>query len=148
MTLRSLLFVPLILGVFSFVQSFSDNDNDNDADKIIGEYRMPNDLDIKIFKSRDDSYQGKIIALNGFNEGQRIDINNPDKGKKMDSLLGKIILKGLQFESERKEWTGGRMYSPEKGMEVRLKVIENNTQSITVVASKYLFSKTLDWERK
>ncbi|MDZ7743892.1 MAG: DUF2147 domain-containing protein [Bacteroidota bacterium] len=143
MTLRNLLFAPIILSFLSFAQSISDND----ADKIIGEYRMPNDLDIKIYKAK-DGYQGKIIALNGFNEGQTKDINNPDKERRTDPLLGNIILTGLHFEKESKEWTGGRMYSPEKGMEVRFKVIKHNNQSITVVASKYLFSKTLDWERR
>ena len=50
-------------------------------DVIIGKYHLPNKLDIEIFKNNGE-YFGKIIALNGFEDGQTIDTNNPDKSKR------------------------------------------------------------------
>ncbi|MCD4679962.1 MAG: DUF2147 domain-containing protein [Bacteroidales bacterium] len=46
-------------------------------DIIIGNYHLPNKLDVEIFKNS-GKYYGKIIALNGFEDGQTKDINNPD----------------------------------------------------------------------
>ena len=115
-------------------------------DKIIGKYHLPNQLDIEIFKNN-GKYYGKIIALNGFENGQTKDINNPDKSKHNKQLIGKLIIKNLEYKPEKKEWTNGSIYSPEKGMQLNLKITEVRENDIVVVGSKYFFWKTLVWKR-
>ena len=116
------------------------------ADDIVGKYHLPNDLDVQIFKYK-GKYFGKIIALNKFEEGQTRDINNPDDDKQKELLLGKIILKNLEFDKNEKVWINGKMYGPEKGMVFNLKVNEVRKSEIEVVGSKYLFWRTLEWKR-
>ncbi len=116
------------------------------ADDIVGKYRLPNKLDVKIFKYK-GKYYGKIIALNGYENGQTTDYKNPDEAHRNDPLLGKIILKELVFDEDDKKWTDGQMYGPEKGMEVNLEVTEMKADKITVVASKYFFWKTIEWTK-
>jgi len=116
------------------------------ADEIIGKYRLPNKLDIDIYKM-EGKYFGKIIRLNGYEDGQTKDIKNPDKSKRDDNLLGKVIIKNLEFDEEEKEWINGTIYGPEKGMNLNLKITEIRKNEIVVVGSKYLFWKTLIWER-
>ena len=60
-------------------------------DEIIGKYHLPNKLDVEIFKNN-GKYFGKIIALNGFEDGQTNDINNPDNSNQNEPLIGKAIL--------------------------------------------------------
>ena len=112
------------------------------ADDIIGEYHLPNELDVKIYKNN-GKYYGKIIALNGYEQTK--DFKNPDKSKRKDLLIGKVIIKGLEFDKEDKRWINGSMYGPEKGMLFNLKVTEINNKEIKVVGSKYLFWRTLTW---
>ena len=100
------IFLILISTVLSFAQH---------ADGLIGTYRLPNKLDIKIFSSN-GKYYGKIVALNGFENGQTIDINNPDKSKRKNSLIGMTIIKGLKYDKKERQWLNGNMYGPEKGM--------------------------------
>ncbi len=116
------------------------------ADVIIGKYRLPNKLDIEIFENN-GKYFGKIIALNGFEGGQQKDIKNPDRSKRLDSLLGKVIIEGLEYDREEKRWVKGSMYGPEKGMYFNLKIIEVRQNEIVVVGSKYIMWKTLKWEK-
>jgi len=116
------------------------------ADEIIGKYRLPNKLDVEIFKSN-GKYSGKIIALGDFDEGQTTDINNPEKPKRSNPLLGMVIIKNLEFDKDEKEWMNGSMYGPEKGMVFNLKITEIRQSEIEVVGSKYLFWKTLVWEK-
>lgn len=106
---------------------------------------MPNKLDIKIFKSK--GKYGKIIALNGYENGQTKDFKNPDKSKHNNLLLGKVIIKGLEFDKEDKEWINGSMYGPEKGMIFNLTITEIREKEIEVVGSKYLFWHTLEWTK-
>ena len=116
------------------------------ADQIIGKYHLPNDLDVEIFKDG-GKYFGKIIALNNFEEGQQTDVNNPDKSKRNDSLIGMVIIKNLEYDPEKNEWINGSMYGPEKGMIFNLKVTEIRENEIEVVGSKFILWRTLTWKK-
>jgi len=116
------------------------------ADDIIGKYRLPNKLDIEIFKV-DNKYFGKIIALNGYENGQTVDAKNPEKTKQNNPLLGMVIIENLRYDTEEKKWLSGKMYGPEKGMVFNLKIIELGKSKVTVVGSKYVFWHTIEWEK-
>ena len=116
------------------------------ADDIVGKYHLPNALDVEIYKVG-DTYNGKIIALNNYEDGVIRDIKNSDKSKRNDLLLGKEILTNLEFDNEGKQWVNGDMYGPGKGIMVNLKVTEIKTDEITVVGSKYFFWRTLQWKK-
>lgn len=116
------------------------------GDAILGKYHLPNQLDIEIFKSN-GKYAGKIIGLEGFNNGQTKDVHNPDKSNQEELLLGKIVIDGLEYEASKNQWVNGSMYGPEKGLIFNLKITGVNPTEIEVVASKYLFWKTLSWEK-
>ena len=130
-----------IITVFISVSLFAQK-----ADDIIGKYHLPNKLDVKIFKHKNKFY-GKIIALNNFEDGQTTDINNDDKDKQNTPLIGMVIIKDLEYDSENKEWINGKMYGPEKGLFFNLKVTEMRKNEIKVVGSKYLFWHTLVWKK-
>jgi uncharacterized protein (DUF2147 family) len=114
------------------------------ADDIIGKYRLPNKLDVEIYKSN-DKYFGKIIALNGYENGQTKDIKNPDESKQKNLLIGKVIVNDLEFDPKDKIWINGKMYGPEKGMVFNLKITKIEEKEIEIVGSKFLFWKTLKW---
>lgn len=116
------------------------------ANEIIGKYHLPNKLDIEIFE-KEGKYFGKIIALNGHENGAKTDISNSDKSKRNEPLIGKVIIENLEFDSEENEWINGSMYGPEKGMVFNLKITEIKQNEIVVVGSKYFFRKTLKWEK-
>ena len=79
--------------------------------------------------------------------GQTKDINNDNKNSRKKPLIGMLIIKGLEYDSEEKEWINGKMYGPEKGMTFNLKVTEIRKNEIEVVGSKYLFWHTLTWKK-
>ncbi|NOX46272.1 MAG: DUF2147 domain-containing protein [Chlorobi bacterium] len=129
--------IVILISTFSFGQK---------ADEIIGKYRLPNRLDVEIFKSN-GKYSGKIIAVGDFDEGQTTDINNPEKSKRDIPLIGMVIIKNLEFDADKKQWINGEMYGPEKGMFFNLKITEMRENEIEAVGSKYFFWKTLEWKK-
>jgi len=133
----------IILALFLFITGIATAQK---ADDIIGKYHLPNKLDVVIYKTG-DNYSGKIIALNGFENGQTTDVKNPDKSKRDTPLLGKVIITNLQFDEVEKQWINGIMYGSEKGMNINLKITEMNEKEITVVGSKFILWKTLKWTR-
>ena len=116
------------------------------ADEIIGKYRLPNKLDVEIFKSN-GRFSGKIISLRNFEDGQTTDINNPEASKRNEPLIGMVIIKNLEFDEDKKQWINGEMYGPEKGMTFNLKISEMRKGEIEAVGYKYFFWKTLEWKK-
>jgi len=116
------------------------------ADIIIGKYHLPNKLDVEIFETN-GKYFGKIIALNGFEDGQQKDIKNPDRSQRNDPLLGKLIIKDLEYDKDEKKWINGSMYGAEKGMNFNMLITEVRANEITVVGSKFIMRKSLVWEK-
>ena len=117
------------------------------TDDVIGKYRLPNNLDVEIFKGTSNKYFGKIIALNGYEDGETKDFKNPDKLKRNELLLGKVIIENIEFDKEEKQWINGSMYGPEKGMVFNLKITEVRNNEIEIVGSKYFFRRTLEWKK-
>ena len=116
------------------------------GDEIIGKYRLPNKLEVEIFENN-GKYCGKIIALNGYEDGQTKDVNNPDRSIRDKPLIGKVIIENLEYDSKERKWLNGSMYGPEKGMIFNLKITEVRQNKIIVVGSKYFFRKTLEWQK-
>ena len=135
--------IKMTIAISLFITSFSFAQQ---ADAIIGKYHLTNDLDLEIFENN-MKYFGKIIALNGYNDGQVEDINNPDASRQNDPLIGKVIIADLEFDKEENKWINGSMYSPEKGVFFDFKIIEDRQNEIVIVGSKYFIWKTLEWKK-
>ena len=132
-----------IISIVIFMTSFTFAQQ---ADEIIGRYHLPNDLDVEIFKES-GKYFGKIIALNGFEDGQTRDVNNPEESRQNDALVGKVIIENLEYDKAKKQWLNGSMYGPEKGMVFNLKITEMREKEIEVVGSKFVLWRTLQWQK-
>lgn len=133
-----LLFVLIVINIRA--------ENPQKGNEILGRYQLPNQLVIEIYQDN-DGYAGKIVELNNFENGQKKDVDNPDKNERNKLLTGKVIIEGLQYDSSTRQWNGGTMYAPEKGMTVNLKVISVNDSTAIAQGSKFLFSKTVVWEK-
>ncbi len=116
------------------------------GDDIIGRYKLPNELEIVIFKEG-TTYSGKIVALDGYKDGITKDRKNPDKSKRTDDLLGMTIIKGLEYMPNEKKWMNGKLYGPEKGITINLKITALTDDSATAVGSKYFFWRTFEWKK-
>ncbi len=132
-----MLIATILTSIYAFAQQ---------ADEIVGKYKLPNGLNIEIFKDG-ETFSGKIIALNNFDDGQTKDVNNPNESKQNDPLLGMVIIHNLEFNTEKKQWVNGKMYGPEKGMIFNLKVTKMLQKQIEVVGSKYFFWRTMKWDK-
>ena len=112
-TITTSVVILLFLTLSSF-KTIDDSDN-----KIIGKWILPDNIKIEIFK-KNNKFYGKIIDLTGFNNGQTKDIKNPDKSKRNDDLIGKIIISDLEYDSNGKQWINGTIYAPQKGIKLNL----------------------------
>jgi hypothetical protein len=139
MMLKSILIISTIILFTSMLFA-------QQADLIVGKYSLPNKLDVEIFENS-GKYFGRIIALNGFENGQLKDINNPDRSQRNDLLMGKLIIEDLEYDKDEKKWINGSMYGAEKGLYFNLLIAEVRENEIAVVGSKFIMKKSLEWKK-
>ena len=136
--------VILIIILFFTFTSFINQTNT--ADKIIGVWLLPDNLEIEIFKIK-GKYFGKITEVYGFKDGLEKDIYNPDKARRNDELIGKIIISDLQYDHETKQWINGTIYAPQKGLTLNLTIMNINGNTLEAKGSKLFLSKKIFWKR-
>jgi uncharacterized protein (DUF2147 family) len=58
-------------------------------------------------------------------------------------LIGVEMFKGFTYNTEKKEWTGGRIYVPDAGRELNARLSITKTNELQVKVSMGIFSKTM-----
>lgn len=88
------------------------------ADKITGYWLTEgNKSKVYVYKAKNGKYYGKITWLNEPNEedgSPKLDKENPNENKRSKPLIGSIIVRGLTYDVDDKEWNG-TIYDPENG---------------------------------
>jgi len=56
-----------------------------------------------------------------------------------------VIITNLTFSESEKKWLNGKLYGPEKGITINLKVTKLADKKATVVGSKFFFWRTFEW---
>ena len=123
----------------------------NKADDIVGIW-LTNGKEpakIEIYRSGEKFY-GRIIWLqNPIKDGkQKTDVNNPDKAKRNNSIIGLVMLTGFRFDGDD-EWKDGDIYDPESGKTYScyLTFKDKNTLKVRGYIGVSLFGRTEIWTR-
>ncbi|PKP49597.1 MAG: hypothetical protein CVT94_04785 [Bacteroidetes bacterium HGW-Bacteroidetes-11] len=120
---------------------------------ITGYWLTANKGTIVQFYKDGDSYHGKAVwhrQANDKNGKPLKDINNPDKSKRNNPLMGSLLVTNLKYNPKTKMYEGGKVYQPNTGrtFDCKVKLIrENNVMEITGTAGMSMISKTLTWSR-
>jgi uncharacterized protein (DUF2147 family) len=104
---------------------------------------------IKVYKSDDDRYYGKIVWLKvpEINGKPKTDQNNPDEAKRKDPILGLQILKGLKQDTEN-SYEGGTIYDPKSGRTYSCKATyEGSKLSLRGYIGFSLIGRTTTWTK-
>lgn len=143
---QSIASLILIAPLISFVAH-----SQNKADDIIGIWLTDGKepAKIQVYKTG-EKYYGKIIWLkNPIENGkQRVDANNPDKAKRINPIVGLIMLTGFKFNGDD-EWKGGDIYDPESGKTYSsyMYLKDKNTIKVRGYIGISLFGRTETWSR-
>jgi uncharacterized protein (DUF2147 family) len=122
------------------------------ADDIVGVWLTHGNepAKIQIYKSG-EKYYGKIIWLkNALDKAGKpqTDINNPDKTKRANAIIGLVMLSDFKFNGDD-EWKGGSVYDPENGKSYSgyMYLKGTNTLRLRGYVGISLFGRTETWTR-
>lgn len=126
------------------------------ADKIVGTYSLVSDITkeaskVKIYKSGND-YEAQIVWLQHPNDASgkpKRDSKNPDENLRSRTIVGTVILKGLSYDKDEDNWSGGKIYDPATGK--TYKVVCNFESEKKLKVRGYIgiptFGRTLYWTK-
>ena len=124
--MKKILFTLLCAMTFSLT-AFAQDLNSN-GDNILGEYtsnRGGSLSKIRVTKAEDGTYSAQVYWVeNAFDKdgNKRKDTKNPDKSLRNVDIDQVILINGLKYDAQDKEWNGADIYDPTMGMKVSVEV--------------------------
>ncbi|MBL7719194.1 MAG: DUF2147 domain-containing protein [Flavipsychrobacter sp.] len=101
---------------------------------------------VQIYKAKNGKYYGKIVWLAEPNrDGKpKLDINNPDKSKQSEPLMGMLILKG--FKKDGDTYEDGTIYDPKNGKTYSCKMtLKGKTLEVRGYVGVSMLGRTDTW---
>ena len=138
---------PLCIAVISLLTALNLSAQTK-ADDIVGIWLTggKEPAKIQIYRSG-DKYYGKIVWLKYPEENgmARLDVNNPDKSKRNQKIIGLVILRNFKFDED--EWNDGKIYDPESGKtySCSMSFKDNNTLKVRGYVGISLLGRTETW---
>lgn len=142
------LFCALALALPSFAQGLNDK-----ADNIVGEYltdRGGSKSKVRITKNTDGTYNAQVFWVEKPFDAQgnkRKDVKNPDKNMRNVDIDKVVLVKGLKYDADDKEWGGAKIYDPTKGMRVNATAEFVEPNKLKLRATILGIGKTLYWTK-
>lgn len=138
----------LVFSIPTFAQGLNDK-----ADNIVGEYltdRGGSKSKVRITKNADGTYNAQVFWVEKPFDSQgnkRKDVKNPDKSLRNVDIDKVVLVKGLKYDAEDKEWGGAKIYDPTKGMRVNATAEFVEPNKLKLRATILGIGKTLYWTK-
>ena len=126
--------------------------NDN-ADNIVGEYltdRGGNKSKVRITKNAQGTYDAQVFWVENplDKEGKkRKDVKNPDKSLRNVDIDKVVLVRGLKFDADDKEWSGAKIYDPTKGIKVNATAYFESKNKLKLRATILGIGQTIYWQK-
>ena len=149
--MKKIIFTLLCSVLFS-VPSFAQNMNSK-GDNIIGEYlyvKKEGDSKIRISKAADGTYTAQVFwVANALDEkgNKRKDVKNKDKNLRNVDLDKVVIIKGLKYDADDKEWGDTEIYDPTAGKIYDVDIEFKDAKTLKVYGNIWGIGKTVYWTK-
>ena len=149
--MRKILFV-LLCTVLGTCPIFAQDINEK-GDNIVGEYltdRGGSKSKVRITMNAQGTYDAQVFWVEkplDANGNKRKDVNNPDKSLRNIDIDKVVLVKGLRFDSEDKEWSGAKIYDPTKGIRVNATAKFETDKKLKLRATILGIGQTIYWQK-
>jgi uncharacterized protein (DUF2147 family) len=146
-------FIALFIALVGFSFTSIAQDINNNPDSIIGEYlaeRGGNKSKVRVTKNADGTYTAQVFWVEhplDKNGNKRKDTKNPDKTLRNVDIDKVVLVKGLQYIAEDKEWGGTKIYDPTKGIRVNVSAKFETPDKLKLRGTILGIGVTIYWNR-
>lgn len=135
------------------VSFFATAQNDK-ADNILGKYSATHGKDaykVQITKQADGTYKGTIYwLLNPYEKDGSVSLDkkNPDKSLRNTRMDRVVLFSGLSYDSEKKQWSGARIYDPQRGISVKMTARFENAGTLIIRGTVLGIGESITWNKE
>lgn len=146
-------FIALFIALVGFSFTSIAQDINNNPDSIIGEYlaeRGGSKSKVRVTKNADGTYTAQVFWVEHpleKNGNKRKDTKNPDKTLRNVDIDKVVLVKGLQYIAEDKEWGGTKIYDPTKGIRVNVSAKFETPDKLKLRGTILGIGVTIYWNR-
>ena len=146
-------FIFTLIAAIAFAMPSVSQSLNNKADDIVGEYltdRGGSKSKVRVTKSVDGTYMAQIFWVENpldKNGNKRKDVNNPDKKLRNVDIDKVVIVKGLKYDAEEKEWNGAKIYDPSKGFRVNVEAEFVEPKKLKLFGNIWGIGTTIYWTK-
>lgn len=133
--------------------TFAQSTLNSKADNIIGEYltdRGGSKSKVRITKAADGTYTAQLFWVenpNDANGKKRKDVKNPDKKLRNTDIDKVVIIKGLKYIKEDKQWGDTKIYDPSKGFRVNVTAEFVSADKLKLRGTVFGVGTTIYWQK-
>lgn len=145
-------FLTLLLICTSILGLLAQGLNDN-ADNILGNWRATRSGEVskvKVSRSADGTYTAQVywVEVDKDKDGnKKLDRKNPDKSLRNTPCDQIVLIKGLRYNADKKQWDGTEVYDPTKGIRAKCVVRFENDGKLRIKGSILGISQSVYWEK-
>ena len=146
-------FIALFIALVGFSFTSIAQDINNNPDSIIGEYladRGGSKSKVRVTKNADGTYTAQVFWVEhplDKNGNKRKDTKNPEKTRRNVDIDKVVLVKGLQYIAEDKEWGGTKIYDPTKGIRVNVSAKFETPDKLKLRGTILGIGVTIYWNR-
>ena len=135
------------------VLSANAQDLNSKGDNILGEYFSLKDgskSKIRITKEADGTYKAQVFWVENSldaNGNKRKDVKNPDKSLRNVDIDKVVLIKGLKYDVDDKEWTDTKIYDPTAGKIYSVDIEFTDEKTLKVYGNIWGIGKTVYWTK-
>ncbi len=129
-------------------QNFNDK-----ADNIVGEYltdRGGSKSKVRVTKNAQGTYDAQVFWVEKPQDSEgkkRKDVKNPDKKLRNVDIDKVVVVRGLKYDAEDKEWGGAKIYDPSKGIRVNVTAEFESANRLKLRGTILGIGTTLYWQK-
>lgn len=123
------------------------------ADNILGNWRATRGGEVskvKVTRSADGTYMAQVYWVEADKDkdgNKKLDRKNPDKSLRNTPCDRIVLIKGLKYNSEKKQWDGTEVYDPTKGIRAKCVVSFEPDGRLRIKGSVLGISQSAYWDR-
>ena len=142
----------MILCALTLTPAVAQGLNDN-GDNILGEYltdRGGTKSKVRVTKNADGTYNAQVFWVEKLYDesgNKRKDEKNPDKSLRNVDVDQIVLVKGLKYIAEDKEWGDAKIYDPTMGIKVNATAEFTDANTLKLRGTIMGIGKTLYWKR-
>jgi uncharacterized protein (DUF2147 family) len=145
--------ITLICALTMAIPTYAQKGLNDKADNIVGEYltdRGGSKSKVRVTKAADGTYTAQLFWVenpNDANGKKRKDVNNPDKNLRNVDIDKVVIVKGLKYIKEDKQWGETKIYDPSKGIRVNVTAEFISANKLKLRGTVFGIGTTIYWQK-